>query len=475
MTRPLSPFPDTVQTLVVGAGVSGMAMIAELRRRDPATDMLCVDRTDALGGIWRPNATRPGTGGAYTSLHLNTAARTSAFRDMPMPATYPRYPSHAQVGDYLRAYADQHHLTDAIRTGVAVARARPSRRGQHGWKVTLASDAGHHMITCENLVIAGGLHDHPNLPDPIPGQRQFGGRLLHTVDYQDALEFRDRRVVVVGMGNSAADIAVDLSRIAKRTVLSVRRGMHVIPKMLFGMTIDDIASSKWWARTPARLQRAIISAALQLTRGHVTNYGLPAPGHRLFDAPVTISDDLITRLSHGDITVRPAIVSFDRDNIVFADGSHEPADAVIYCTGYRIDYPYLPTAAVFGGPTGQVQLYRRVVAPYHPGLYLIGVIRPVGPVMPVVQGQAAWVADLIDGTATLPSTDVMADEITAHLARMTARHSPSRTDSIHVNIGGYLKQLAAERAAGARRARQTHPHAVPMGLAETNAIDHTTH
>ena len=461
------PFPDTVHTLVVGAGVSGMAVVGELRRRDPTADVLCVDRADALGGIWRPGATRPGVAGAYTSLHLNTSSRSSAFRDTPMPASFPRYPSHAQVGDYLREYAEQHQLTDVIHTGVTVAKARQAR--PHGWKATLESPAGQHMITCTNLVVAGGVHEHPYRPDPVPGQDRFAGRLLHTVDYQNALKFRDRRVVVVGMGNSAADIAVDLSRIAQRTVLSVRRGAHVIPKMLFGKTIDDIASSKWWARTPARLQRALISAALQLTRGRLTAYGLPAPDHALFDAPVTISDDLITRLAHGDITVRPAIVAFDRDGVVFRDGIHEPADVVIYCTGYRIDYPYLPAGTVFGGPNGQVQLYHRVAAPYHPGLYVVGLIRPVGPVMPVVQAQAAWVADLIDGTAALPSTETMAAEISKYLVRTSARHSQARADSIHVDIGGYLKQLAVERAIGADHARQARPQTRAHGrLAQTN-------
>jgi len=434
---------------VIGAGFSGLAVARTLRRR--GLSFTCVEFAEGVGGIWR----HPGDGEsipstpAYLRLHLNTSRTVTAYTGFPMPDTYPRYPGLRAVGHYLEAFADHIGLREDLEVNTEVIAVRQDV--DRSWEVITRDrvTGAELQRRFRHVVVAAGIHHRPKLPD-IAGAESFSGRILHSIDYFDPREFAGKRVLVLGIGNSACDIAVEVSRFAERSVLSMRRGAHVVPKQLMGIPIDEIAAARWWSWLPFRVQRRFVESLLWVIRGSITSYGIPEPDHRLFSAPVTISDELLTRISHGDITVRPMIEKFDGGTARFVDGANEEFDAVIYCTGYDFAFEFLPADGVVDAE-GRVALYRRVVPPRYRGLYVVGLVRPVGAITRVVETQAEWIADLVQGLAGLPGEEEMWDEIGRHQAGAARRYGPAGRDSIHVDLARYLESLRDERVRGKRR------------------------
>jgi hypothetical protein len=230
----------------------------------------------------------------------------------------------------------------------------------------------------------------------------------------------------------------------------MRRGAHIIPKYLFGVPTDHLTSSPL-ARGPLRLQQLGMAAMLRLSQGRVADYGLPEPDHAVLHAHPTVSDELLGRLGHGDIDVRPNIDRFEGSKVFFVDGSAVEVDVVIYCTGYKVTFPFLGEQVV---PVrdNRVDLYRRVVSPDHPGLYFVGLIQPLGAIMPLAEAQSAWVADLLDGRGALPSYDEMRVQIREYDERLAKRYVASKRHTIQVDFHAYLAEIARERRLSQERA-----------------------
>ena len=250
-------------------------------------------------------------------------------------------------------------------------------------------------------------------------------------------------MVVLGIGNSATDLAVEASRVARETYLAMRRGAHVLPKYLFGVPTDHLTNSPL-ARGPLPMQKLGMKAMLRLAVGRMSDYGLPEPDHDVLEAHPTISDDLLTRLGHGDITVKPNIARFEGSEVVFTDGSRVEADVVVYCTGYKVTFPFLDEAVV-AADDNHIDLYRRVVPPERPGLYFIGLIQPLGAIMPLAEEQSHWVAELIAGEVALPSVAEMRAQIAAYDAALRKRYVASKRHTIQVDAHTYLTEIRKER------------------------------
>ncbi|MEU5635682.1 flavin-containing monooxygenase [Streptomyces rishiriensis] len=424
---------------VIGAGLSGLAAAHALTSE--GLDFVCLEQASDVGGLWRqPQAGERGPG--YLSLHLNTNKRLTGYADFPMPASYPVYPRHSDVAAYLRSFAEWAGVLDRIELGTTVESVRRASGGS--W--TVVSRDAHGARTARDftqVIVASGHNTEPVLPAPAPGADRFKGTILHALDYRDGSDYAGRHVVVVGLGASAVDIASDLSRHAARTVLSVRRGLHILPKQVFGTPLDDVAEAPWWTRMSLEEQRRFIEQALLVARGRLSDYGLPEPDHRIFASAVTISDEILTRIRHGGVTPKPAIDFLDEDRVVFTDGTSVRADAIVHCTGYRMAYPFLPPGCPIG-PRGSVELYKRVVAPDHPGLHFIGLVRPHGSVTRLVEAQARWVARVAAGKATLPEPEVMRKEIAAYLAGIADQYGLTQGASIQVDVAPYLEELRQE-------------------------------
>jgi hypothetical protein len=230
----------------------------------------------------------------------------------------------------------------------------------------------------------------------------------------------------------------------------MRRGAHVIPKYFFGQPFDRLAKTPL-ARAPLWMQRLTVRTLIRVAQGRMTDYGLPKPDHKVLSAHPTISSDLLNRLGHGDITVKPTIERLDGDTVWFVDGTAEQIDAIIYCTGYKISFPFLDPRLV-AAPDNDIALFHRVVDPDHAGLYFIGLVQPLGAIMPLAEAQSEWVADLLEGTAQLPPAAEARREIANYVARSRRRYLASKRHTIEVDFLAHLKEIEHERRRGARRA-----------------------
>jgi dimethylaniline monooxygenase (N-oxide forming) len=447
---------------VIGAGSSGIAACQVLHTR--GIDFDCYETGSEVGGNWRylnDNA----MSSSYRSLHINTSRQIMEYKSFPMDDTYPTYPNHVQIAHYFDTYVDHFGFRDRIQFRTSVTDVRPADGG--GWGVTVRKVGSRKKPVTRHydaVLVANGHHWDARLPEPeFPGASSFTGTQMHSHDYKTFDGFEGKKVVVLGIGNSACDIAVETSKVSARTFLAMRRGAHVVPKYIFGMPTDHLTTSPVSRINYFPLQRALLSAIVFAARGNVTRYGLPKPDHKIASAHPTISDDLLTRLGHGDISVKPNIARFDGDEVEFVDGTREHIDIVVYCTGYKITFPFLDDT-VIDAKDNDISLFHRVVDPDHIGLYFIGLVQPLGAIMPLAEAQAEWVADLLDGTATLPSAKEMAAEIAGYKRGLVKRYVASKRHTIQVDFLTHLGELKKERAAG--RSRRGQSRALPTVASE---------
>ncbi len=406
-------------------------------------DFNCFEVGSEVGGNWR-YLNDNGMSSAYRSLHINTSRRMMEYATHPMPDSYPDYPNHQQIADYFDDYVDSHGFRDRIRFRTQVTRVE---RAEGGWEVTWrqvdGSDEGSDLYT--DVIVANGHHWDARWPEPaFPGQDRFEGEQMHVHDYKTPEVLEDKRVLVLGIGNSATDIAVESSRTAAETFLAMRRGAWIVPKYLAGKPTDELGGGIL-SRIPPRLAVLLLGRKIKSAVGQPTDYGLPKPDHRLGEAHPTVSSDLLPRLGHGAITVKPNIAEFTGGREVhFTDGSTEEIDVVVYCTGYRITFPFLD-AKIFSAPDNKVPLYRYVFSPEHEGLYFVGLVQPLGAIMPLAELQSEWIADVLQGKTVLPTADEMRREIAADRAAMAKRYVNSKRHTIEVDFEPYKRLIQKER------------------------------
>jgi dimethylaniline monooxygenase (N-oxide forming) len=407
----------------------------------------CFEKGSMIGGNWRYENDN-GTSSAYRSLHINSARKLMSYKAFPMPEDYPDYPSHWQVAKYFDDYAEHFGLRDKITFNTEVVAAEPTGEG---WEVTIEEGGGKRRTeTYRAVLVANGHHWKPRWPEPpFPGADAFEGEQMHVHHYREPDLLEGRRVLVLGIGNSAVDVAVESSRIAEKTFLAMRRGAYVLPKFLGGKPIDE-ASPPISTYLPMSVRRFFMNRLLKMTVGEMTDYGLPKPDHKLLEAHPTVSSELLPRIGHGDIEVRPNLDRFiDGRTVRFDDGSEEEIDLVVYCTGYKIEFPFLGES-VFAAQDNRMPLYKRAVSVENPGLFFLGFVQPLGPVMPIAEAQSEWIADLLTEGAMLPSPEEMRKEIAAYERWMDKRFVSSKRHTIEVDFHPYLREIRRER----RRTRQ---------------------
>jgi len=430
-----------MKACIIGAGSSGIAAAQVLQAR--GIDFDCFEKGSQIGGNWRYENDN-GMSSAYRSLHINTSRRVMAFKSLPMPDSYPDYPDHFQMAAYFDEVADRYRLRERITVNTEVVDARPVE-GTGEWEVTVEGPVGPATNRYGAVLVANGHHWDARWPEPaFPGSEDFEGEQIHAHEYREPDVLRGKRVAVLGIGNSAVDIAVESSRIGEKTFLATRRGAWVLPKYLNGKPIDEIANPVT-GLAPIPVMRAVMRRQLKVAVGDPTDYGLPKPDHRLLEAHPTVSSEFLPRLGHGDITAKPNIDRFTGGRGVrFVDGSEEEIDLVIYCTGYKITFPFF-RPEVLSAPDNKLPLFRRVVSVERPGLYFVGFIQPLGPIMPLAEAQVEWIADLLAGRAALPSPAEMRQEIAVEEERQRKRFVASKRHTVEVDFYPYLREIRRER------------------------------
>jgi hypothetical protein len=431
-----------MKACIIGAGGSGIAAAQVLQAR--GIDFDCFEKGSDVGGNWRYENDN-GMSSAYRSLHINTSRRVMAFKSLPMPEDFPDYPDHFQMAAYFDEVVDRYRLRERIRFNTEVLEVEPVEGSVGEWDVTVEGPEGRETSRYGAVLVANGHHWDARWPEPaFPGAEDFEGEQIHAHEYREPDVLSGKRVLVLGIGNSAVDIAVESSRIAEKTFLATRRGAWVLPKYLNGKPIDEIANSVTGS-VPIPVMRAVMKRSLKVAVGDPTDYGLPKPDHKLLEAHPTVSSEFLPRLGHGDITAKPNIDRFTRGRRVrFVDGSEEEVDLVVYCTGYKITFPFF-RPEVLSAPDNKLPLYRRVVSVERPGLYFIGFIQPLGPIMPLAEAQVEWVADLLSGRAALPAPAEMRKEIAVEEEKQRKRFVASKRHTVEVDFYPYLREIRRER------------------------------
>jgi cation diffusion facilitator CzcD-associated flavoprotein CzcO len=446
VAAPIEPDESLPRVCVIGAGSCGLAAAKALYTSRVPFD--CFEKGPVVGGNWvldNPN----GQSACYETLEINTSCPRMAFSDLPMPPELPPYARHDQVRAYFEQYVDHFGFRSTITFDTTVEQVTRAVDGT--WDVRVTGADGTRTENYAAVLVANGHHWDARWPDPAyPGV--FDGEQIHAHDYRSAAQLTGRDVVVVGMGNSALDIAVVSSTVAHSTTLSVRRTQHVLRKILFGRPSDQVALPGWlpWWVTGARLWVGATAS------GSLTKYGLPKPPHRPGQSHPVQSELIRDRLAAGTITPRPGIERFDGERVVFVDGTSTRADLVVWATGYRVTFPFLDPSLVTARDN-DLPLWKRVIHPDLPGLYFIGLLQPVGAVMPLAEAQSAWVADLLTGRyAAPPPGEVRAQMVKDH-ARNKRQFYASARHTMEVDFDHYLWDLGRERRRGRRRAQGRAP------------------
>jgi len=425
---------------VIGTGAAGLTAIKALR--DAGADVTAYDKGDRPGGLWVNNSSS-GISPAYDSLHLNTSKGRTEFADYPMPEEWPDYPSVDHVAGYLADYAQEFGLLDRIRFGTTVTSVERDD-GDGSWAVESEPGGAERF---DAVVVANGHNWSPRWPSP-PYPGDFDGAEMHAHDYSNQEAFRDKRVLIVGMGNSAMDIAVDASFVSRGPVLlSARRGVHIVPKYLFGRPAD--ATGGAIAFLPWRLRQSLAQTMLRVGVGKPQSYGLPAPAVGLFQNHPTISDTIMHRLTHGEVESRPGIERMDGGSVRFTDGRADEVDVIVWATGYEVTIPFLSERWI-GPDAEKLPLYRRVFHLDDPTLGFVGLMQSTGAALPIVEQQSKLFAAFLAGRYALPDRAEQERTVAKTLAAATKRWGQSRP-AMRVDFDRFVAELPREVKAGERR------------------------
>lgn len=335
--------------LIIGAGFVGLGMAQALQSANIPYDQ--VDASDEIGGNWHH--------GVYETAHIISSRKITQFTHFPMPANYPDFPSARQMWEYLNAFANHFDLRKQIELNQVVKYVRPIEGNQ--WEVTFA--AGEPRIY-KGVLICNGHHWSERFPQ---FQGQFNGETIHSKAYKHPEQLRGKRVLVIGGGNSACDIAAEAARVGAKAVLSLRESVWFIPKTFSGVPIADLM--QWWM--PAWWQRWMAYGIIRLTFGKHTDYGLPRPQYRIFDKHPTLNNEVPYYIKHGRITPKPGVARLDGWEVEFVDGSRESFDLIVCATGFNVSYPFLP-AQLRRVEGAVVKCYGGAFLEDYKGIYYIG-------------------------------------------------------------------------------------------------------
>ncbi len=347
---------QSCDAIIIGAGPAGLATAAALRARGLNAALL--ERSDAVGAVWRRH---------YDRLHLHTDSARSALPGLPIPKAYGRYPSRAQVVEYIEAYAAKFALKPVFNAPVFAVR----REGR-----TWRAEAGENSRSAPVVVVATGLADYPHTPT-WPGMERFGGPILHSSAYRNPAPFAGKRMLVVGYGNSGAEIALDLAEAGVDVTLAVRSPVNVIPRELFGLPI--LAWGLTGRLFPSRVADTINAPLLRFAIGSIEKLGLKrSPKGPLQsieeDGRVPVIDiGTLEAIRAGRIKLRGDVASLGPESVGFRLSPAERFDAIILATGFRPDLrPLLPDAKGVLDATGAPLVSGRATA--EPGLFFCGAI-----------------------------------------------------------------------------------------------------
>ncbi len=417
------------QVCIIGAGSSGITAAKALKEKGVSFD--CFEKGSNIGGVWRFNNDN-GLSSAYRSLHINTNRVVMAYSDFPMPDNYPMFPHHSDIIEYFENYVEHFKLREHITFNTSVTDV--IRNSDGSYNITLDN---RQSFDYQYVIVANGHHWNPRFPTPA-FKGEFTGEILHSHYYREAEQVQNKDVLVVGIGNSAVDIACEAARQhTGKVVISTRSGAYITPNWIWSMPFDNLANPLT-AKLPLWLQRFLLNTTLWLARGKQEDYGVPKPNRPVLSEHPTLSQDLLNLSGRGLIKFKSNIKELRGKTVVFEDGTEQDFDLIIYATGYKVTFPFLKHYAEFDiEETNNIGLYNKVIHPDYKNLFFLALIQPLGAIMPLAEIQAKWIAKIIKGESKLPSKEAMLKTIEVDKQQIAQRYKQTPRHTLQVDFYTY--------------------------------------
>jgi len=373
---------------IIGAGPSGITAIKNFADLD--FEVTAFERCEGVGGNWRFNDPS-GHSSVFETTHIISSKYTSYYEDFPLPESASDYPSHKELLNYFNGYADHFDIKKLIKFGTEVVRCnqREDNTWQVEWKKINSNETTVDIF--DALVVCNGHHHKPRYPE-YPGE--FSGELIHSHDFKSAEPYRDKRVLVIGGGNSACVVAVETARISKSTAISWRRGYYLIPKFMYGLPVDVFALKS--RLLPAFLREPFTRMMLQIFQGKNEDIGLQKPDQSLFETHPTVNSELYYAVRHGKVRPHKEIERFEGNTVHFIDGEKGEYDVIIACTGFKIKHTFFEKDFI-NYEEGKVPLLHRMIPAEITNLYFIGLFQPLGCIWPGAELQSKLAAKHLSG------------------------------------------------------------------------------
>ncbi|TDF38243.1 NAD(P)/FAD-dependent oxidoreductase [Alteromonadaceae bacterium M269] len=349
---------------LIGAGPMGLATARQLQKYGIPFEGF--ELHSDVGGLWdidNPHSTM------YESAHLISSKHMTEFTEFPMSEGVPTYPKHSDIRDYFRDYSEHFNLKQYFNFGCKVTSIAPIEDNQ--WQVKWLDNEEERSEVFAGVLIANGNLHTPNVPQ-LPNS--FDGEILHSCEYRSPELFKNKRVLILGCGNSACDIAVDAVHYAQSVDISVRRGYYFLPKFVLGKPIDSLGGKN---KLPKSIKSFTESLLIKLLVGKPSDYGLPDPDYKMYESHPVINSLALHHLGHGDIKPRKDIQSIEGQTVTFIDNQQADYDLILLATGYKLDFPFADRQ-LLNWKQDAPDLFLNVFNPTQKNLFVMGMIEAAG-------------------------------------------------------------------------------------------------
>ena len=416
---------------VIGAGPSGISAIKNIKEK--GLDVVAYDYNHDVGGNWIFSE-KESHSSVFETTHIISSKTLSEYADFPFPPEVADYPSHDELRNYFQAYAKAFDLYPHIEFNTLVKSC--DRLDDGNWAVTTSCEGVEKTAHFTDLVVCNGHHWQPKYPN-YPGE--FTGEFLHSHQFKKAAPFKDKKVLVIGGGNSACDVAVETSRISEKTTISWRRGYRILPKFIMGKPSDVFASSMTFL--PVGLRNFFAGIMIRLATGSNKIYGLQEVEHKFGETHPTVNSELLYKIRHGKVHPKVDIERFEGKTVHFTDGTKESFDVVIACTGFVLAHPFFDKNFL-DYSDGPVPLYLKMLHAEIENLYFIGMFQPLGCIWPGAEQQSKLAALALTGEWQRPKNiqTLCEREVShPHMKQInTSRHT------ITVDFHKFVREIKAE-------------------------------
>jgi len=399
--------PRQKRYCLIGAGACGLAVVKNFAERGIPFD--CFEKEADVGGIWNPEAPSH----IYETICLNTSKSLSKYVGYPMPEDYPQFLSKTQAIDYVRSYARHFSLHDHITFNTEVKKVE--KNGDQ-WKVTISGEK--RAREYDGVVVSNGHHWDPRVPK-YPGK--FTGESLHAIEVKTRDQLQDKRLLIIGAGNTGCDLAADAAYLSRSVEHSMRHTYYFLPKFIFGRPMD-----KWLDRTqrwpvPRKFLRWLYGMAIYFAVGPYERLGLPKPDHKILESFPNSASAYLDHLAHKRIKPRRDVERFEGKKVIFTDGEEAEFDLIVYATGYHITFPFMDKSYI-ANEDGSSPLFLNFCHRELDNLFACGLLQPAD--------GGFW--QLADYQAQLIASFIVAQELAPERAAWFHKHkATARPDVDH--------------------------------------------